>query len=73
MTSRGYVIQWRSKVNGRAGKGTKEFGRAEAEQLAEELNREYPQIHHEAVKMKVQSAREPERVSETHEQLVTVE
>jgi len=45
-----YVIQWRSTVNGRAGRGTKVFGREEAERLADELNQEYPQIHHEAVK-----------------------
>ena len=36
-------------VNGRAGKGTKIFDRESAEQLVEELNREYPQIHHEMV------------------------
>ena len=41
-----YVIQWKSKVNGRAGKGTKLFSREEGEQLADELNREYPDIHH---------------------------
>ena len=46
-----YVIRWKSKVNGRAGRGTKCFERAEAERLAEELNREYPQIEHEAIKM----------------------
>ena len=44
-----YYIQWKSKVNGRAGKGSKSFDREEAEQLVEELNREYPQIHHEMV------------------------
>jgi len=33
-------------VNGRAGKGTKIFDRESAERLVEELNREYPQIHH---------------------------
>jgi len=44
-----YVIQWKSKVNGRAGRGTKLFERQEAEQLVEELNREYPQIDHEIV------------------------
>ena len=37
-------------VNGRAGRGTKLFNREEAEELVEELNREFPQIHHEAVK-----------------------
>jgi hypothetical protein len=36
-------------VNGRAGKGTKIFDRESAERLVEELNREYPQIHHEMV------------------------
>jgi len=42
-----YVIQWKSKVNGRAGRGTKLFDREEAERLVAELNREYPQIEHE--------------------------
>jgi hypothetical protein len=51
-----YVIRWKSKVNGRAGRGTKCFERTEAERLAEELNREYPQIEHEAVKMTPQMA-----------------
>jgi hypothetical protein len=44
-----YVIQWKSKVNGRAGRGTKRFERDEADRLVEELNREYPQIEHQAV------------------------
>ena len=44
-----YFIQWKSKVNGRAGKGSKLFDREEAENLVDELNREYPQIHHEMV------------------------
>lgn len=44
-----YVIQWKSKVNGRAGRGTKQFEKEEAERLVEELNREYPQIEHQAV------------------------
>jgi hypothetical protein len=47
--SKKYIIRWKSKVNGRAGKGTKLFDREEAETLAEELNQEYPQIQHEAV------------------------
>ena len=51
-----YVIRWKSKVNGRAGRGTKCFERTEAERLAEELNREYPQIEHEVVKMTAQMA-----------------
>ena len=45
-----YVIYWKSRVNGRTGRGTKHFSRNEAEALAEELNREYPQIEHQAVK-----------------------
>jgi len=44
-----YVIQWKSKVNGRAGRGTKRFDKDEAERLVEELNREYPQIEHQAI------------------------
>jgi len=45
-----YLIQWKSTINGRAGKGTKLFDFEEASELAEELNREYPGIHHEVVK-----------------------
>jgi len=48
--SRTYVIQWKSLVNGRSGRGAKLFDRQEAEDLAGELNREFPQIRHEAVK-----------------------
>lgn len=44
-----YVIQWKSKANGRAGRGTKRFEKDEVERLVEELNREYPQIEHQAV------------------------
>jgi len=48
-----YVIQWKSTVNGRTGRGTKTFEKAEAEQLVAELNREYPQILHEPVEAEV--------------------
>ena len=44
-----YVIQWKSKVNGRAGRGTKRFAKEEVDQLVEELNREYPEIEHHAI------------------------
>ena len=44
-----YVIQWKSKVNGRAGRGTKRFEKDEVDRLVEELNREYPQIEHQAM------------------------
>jgi hypothetical protein len=53
-----FVIQWKSKVNGRAGRGTKLFDRVEAERLVEELNREYPQIEHEVVAAKPAGGRE---------------
>jgi hypothetical protein len=45
--SKKYVIQWKSKMNGRAGRGTKRFNLEEAEGLVNELNQEYPNIHHE--------------------------
>jgi hypothetical protein len=44
-----YVIQWKSRVNGRMGRGTKVFDREEANRLVQELNREYPQIDHEVL------------------------
>jgi hypothetical protein len=53
-----YVIQWKSKVNGRAGRGTKLFEKEEAGRLAEELNHEYPDIQHEAIEAPVH-AEEP--------------
>ena len=59
--NKSYVIQWKSKVNGRAGRGTKRFEKEEVDQLVEELNREYPQIEHEAIPATEQ---EPERVAE---------
>ncbi len=46
-----YVIQWKSRVNGRMGKGTKQFDREEADRLVEELNREYPQIEHQTLEV----------------------
>jgi hypothetical protein len=55
-----FVIQWKSKVNGRAGRGTKTFEREEAERLAEELNHEYPQIEHEIVEAQPAPAATPE-------------
>ena len=51
-----YAIQWKSKVNGRAGRGTKLFEREEAERLAEELNHEHPQIEHEVVQAQPEGA-----------------
>jgi len=52
-----YVIKWKSKVNGRVGRGTKLFTREEAQRLANELNREYPDIEHQVVP--ADSRREP--------------
>jgi len=54
-----YVIKWKSLVNGRAGKGTRHFEKEEAEHLAQELNQEYPQIHHEAVPVDTEQEPEP--------------
>jgi hypothetical protein len=45
-----FIIQWKSLENGRCGKGGKTFSRQEAEQLVEELNRQFPQIQHELVR-----------------------
>ena len=47
--SESFVIQWKSTVNGRVGKGTKIFNRAEGEELIQELNREYPEMIHELI------------------------
>ncbi len=47
--SKKYVIRWKSKVNGRAGRGTKEFSLEEAQRLSTELNGEYPDIEHEPI------------------------
>ena len=44
-----YVIQWKSMVNGRCGKGSKAFDYDTAANLVEELNRDYPEIQHEMV------------------------
>ena len=75
MRTTDYVIQWKSLVNGRAGRGTKHFDREEAERLAQELNREYPQIHHEAVADAAppRPMRIPEPDREESEEMVTVE
>ena len=44
-----YAIAWQAKASGKYGVGSKRFEKAEAERLAMELNREYPEIHHESV------------------------
>ena len=60
-----YVIRWKSKVNGRAGKGSKEFNHDEAERLVAELNSEYPDIEHEAVEAPQSGAQLEEPHSES--------
>ena len=55
-----YVIQWKSKTNGRAGRGTKIFSKEEGERLVAELNREYPQIFHELAEVQTQDQTQPE-------------
>jgi len=54
-----YVIQWKSKSNGRAGRGTKRFEKEEADRLVQELNQEYPEIEHQAVPAVDEPAAEP--------------
>ena len=44
-----HTIHWISSANGRIGKGTKVLEKEEAERLVTELNRDYPEIDHEAV------------------------
>ena len=44
-----YAIRWTSPVSGKVATGTKRFNREEAEQLAAELNQQYPAIEHEVV------------------------
>ena len=53
-------------VNGRAGRGSKQFDKEEAERLVEELNHEYPQIEHQAVPARASEPEPaPEPVAET--------
>ena len=44
-----YAIRWKCSATGRLGAGTTLFEKAKAEQLATQLNEEYPDIDHEAV------------------------
>ena len=44
--NKNYVIHWKSRTNGRIGTGTTRFDRDEAHRLADELNRDYPEIEH---------------------------
>ncbi len=65
-----YVIKWKSKVNGRAGKGTKEFDRDEGEQLVAELNAEYPDIEHELLRVEQEPEPVPAEPLENSEQSI---
>ena len=46
-----YVISWKSQDGSRVGRGKKLFTAEEAEQLAEELNQEFPQFIHEPLNL----------------------
>ena len=70
--SKTYVIQWKSRVNGRAGKGTKLFTLEEGESLVWELNQEYPNIHHELVDSEVGGGTDLEPSGERNEGRSTV-
>jgi hypothetical protein len=43
-----YVISWTSHINGMTGCGKKLLEKEAAEHLAAELNKNHPDIHHEA-------------------------
>jgi flagellar motor switch protein FliG len=73
MRNNSYVIQWKSTVNGRAGRGTKIFEREEASRLADELNREYPQILHEVVVAQPKPESSAESTSQDSATLVVAE
>ena len=62
--SKTYVIQWKSKVNGRAGRGTRHFSLEDAERLVDELNQEYPNIHHEALDPESAASEQAQAVAE---------
>jgi hypothetical protein len=64
--SKQYFIQWRSKANGRFGRGTKTFELEEGQRLVQELNLEYPQIEHELSEAPAQQSPAP-AVPETSE------
>jgi hypothetical protein len=45
--NRKYVIVWKHRTNyGSQGKGTKQFNISDAALMAQELNTEFPHIHH---------------------------
>ena len=48
---RTYVIGWKSKEEPRFGQGKKLFTREEAEQLAAQLNADYPAFFHEPLNL----------------------
>ena len=70
--SKNYVIQWKSKVNGRCGRGTKIFEKSEADQLAAELNQEYPQIDHEVVEAQAEESEAVSAEESVERELTTV-
>ena len=57
--SKSYVIQWKSTINGRTGRGTRVFEFDEAQRLAEELNQEYPDIDHSPAEVATHSQAAP--------------
>jgi len=57
--NKNYVIRWKSKINGRTGMGTTLFAKDEAEMLAGELNRDYPDFEHDCVNTRSKPCAEP--------------
>lgn len=55
-----YLIHWKSNVNCRAGKGSRQFSLEEAQRLVEELNHDYPEIEHVLIEAPPPEAPRPE-------------
>ncbi len=53
-----HAIHWKSTVSGKIGTGTRLFEKKEAKRLATELNKDYPDIDHDAV-ISVPASAEP--------------
>jgi hypothetical protein len=56
-----HAIHWKSDINGNIGTSKILFEKEEAERLANELNQDYPRIHHEAVPVQGEPAESSNR------------
>ena len=64
-----YIISWKRRSHAAFGRSKAVFTREEAERLAEELNRDYPDIVHEPVNLHPtpSAPAEPEKLTEDPE------